>query len=84
MYSSLIGMVEKAQRYAQERDRISVGQFSATIRGENDSHQVSYEGGAWRCTCDHFLSGKVCSHTMTMERVLNGVQLTAPAVEPRT
>ncbi|MBI2171345.1 MAG: hypothetical protein HYU30_04900 [Chloroflexi bacterium] len=73
MYSSLIGMVEKAQRYAQERDRIHIGQVSATIRGEHDSHQVSYEGGAWRCTCQHFVAGGVCSHTMAMERVLDGM-----------
>ncbi|MBI4338915.1 MAG: hypothetical protein HY680_03080 [Chloroflexi bacterium] len=73
MYSSLIGMVEKAQRYAQEKDRVSFTQFRASIRGEHDSYQITYEDGAWRCTCQHFGGGKVCSHTMAMERILDGM-----------
>ncbi len=73
MYSSLIGMVDKAQRYAQERERVTFGQLKATIRGENDSHEVSYINGAWQCTCQHFRSGMVCSHTMAMERILEGM-----------
>ncbi|MBI4310875.1 MAG: hypothetical protein HY681_03745 [Chloroflexi bacterium] len=78
MYSSLIGMVEKAQRYAQEPERINIGLVKATIRGEHDSHEVSFEEGAWRCTCQHFVAGKVCSHTMAMERILGGLRIGAP------
>lgn len=73
MHSSLIGMVEKAHRYAEERERVSFGQIKATIRGENDVHEVSFSSGEWHCTCEHFAAGKVCSHTMAMERILAGM-----------
>jgi hypothetical protein len=73
MYSSLIGMVEKAQRYAQERDRVSFSQFTASIRGEHDSYSVTYHDGAWHCSCDHFINHQLCSHTMAMERLLDGL-----------
>lgn len=81
MYSSLIGMVEKSHRYAQEKERVQFQQLSASFRGEHDSHQISYENGAWNCTCDHFGGSGVCSHTMTMERLLDG--MIAPTVEDR-
>ena len=73
MYSSLIGMVEKSHRYAQEKDRINFTHLSASIRGENDSHQVSLDDGKWNCTCEHFSGGNVCSHTMAIERILDGM-----------
>ena len=41
MHSSLIGKVEKANRYARELDRISLDRLSLTFRGDNDTHQVS-------------------------------------------
>ncbi|MBM2826656.1 MAG: hypothetical protein HW403_720 [Dehalococcoidia bacterium] len=70
MNSSLIGKIEKAKRYAQERHRVSFTEFSATFRGENDDHTVSYKEDAWSCTCDFFSGWKVCSHTMAFERIL--------------
>ncbi len=73
MHSSLIGMVEKAHRYSEEKERVSFGQIKATIRGENDTHEVGFNNGEWHCTCEHFTTGKVCSHTMAMERILTGM-----------
>ncbi len=71
MHSSLIGKIEKARRYAQEPDRVSFSQLSATFRGENDAHTVSYADGVWKCSCEFFLGWNVCSHTMAMERMLS-------------
>ena len=70
MYSSLIGKVEKAQRYAQERERVSFVQFSASFRGEHDIHHVTYDEGNWWCSCNHFSVNQLCSHVMAIERML--------------
>ncbi len=74
MHSSLIGKIQKANLYAQEPDRVNFQQFSATFRGEHDSYTVSYNGGAWKCSCNFFASWGVCSHTMTIQKIL-GVML---------
>jgi hypothetical protein len=37
MHSSLIGKVEKANRYARELDRITIDRLSLTFRGDNES-----------------------------------------------
>jgi len=38
----MIGKIEKAKRYAEERDRIKFNSFSVTIQGENNPHTVTY------------------------------------------
>ncbi len=70
MHSSLIGKIQKANRYAQEPDRVSFRQFSATFRGEHDSYTVSYSDGKWHCSCNFFSGWGVCSHTMTVQKLL--------------
>jgi hypothetical protein len=71
MHSSLIGKIEKARRYALEPHRVTIGQLSATFRGENDEHVVAYSNERWTCTCEFFAGWSVCCHTMAMERMLN-------------
>ena len=73
MYSSLIGKIEKAKRYAQELDRVSINQLSTTFRGDHSEYQVEYQGNSWRCTCSFFISHGICSHTMALQRVLEGM-----------
>ena len=73
MYSSLIGKVQKAQRYAQERERVNFSQFSASFRGEHDSYQITYGEGDWWCSCNHFSEHQFCSHIMALERMLEGM-----------
>lgn len=77
MDSSLISKVEKAIRYAQERDRIHFAKFNVKLQGDNGDHEISYEDGVWNCNCDYFGAHRVCSHTMAMERVLSGMIVTA-------
>ena len=43
MQSSLIGKIEKAKRYAQEPDRVTLSEFSAGFRGDHNSYTVSYK-----------------------------------------
>ena len=73
MYSSLIGKVEKAQRYALERERLSFSNFKVSFRGEHDRYQVTYDEGTWKCSCEHFNGRQLCSHAMAIERILEGM-----------
>ena len=81
MNSGLISKIEKARRYARERDRVTFTDFSVRFRGEHDTYSVDYKGGHWHCTCNFFNSFGVCSHTMAMERIL-GEMLPRPSQAP--
>ena len=67
----LIGKIEKAKRYAEERNRIQFNDFTVTMTGENNSHTVHYADGTWHCDCDFFQTRQRCSHTMALEIVLD-------------
>lgn len=69
----MIGKIEKAKRYAEERGRIRFEEFRATFEGQNNPHSVSFRDNQWVCDCDFFISRGVCSHTMALERVLDGM-----------
>jgi len=66
----LIGKIEKAKRYAEERERITFKQFKVTFEGENNDHTVTYNEGDWHCNCDFFQTRGRCSHTMALETIL--------------
>lgn len=77
----MIGKIEKAKFYAEERDqRIQFDSMCVRILGDNDAtHTVTYDQGLWNCDCNYFSSHQVCSHTMAMERVLgNMVEMGEP------
>jgi hypothetical protein len=73
MNSGLIGKIEKAKRYAQERNRIHVRGLSVDFDGENDRHEVSLDGETWRCSCNFFAGWGGCAHTMALERIFEGM-----------
>jgi len=73
MDHGMIGKIEKARRYAEERDRIRFVSFSVTFDGDNNPHSVTYENGTWTCDCSFFQSRAVCSHTMALEKILAGM-----------
>jgi len=66
MHSSLIGKVEKANRYARELDRITIDRLSLTFRGDNDTHHIGLDAGQWRCPCHYFESWGSCVHLLTL------------------
>jgi len=70
MHSSVIGKIEKANRYARELDRITIDQLSLTFRGDNDTHRVTLEADHWQCNCHYFESWGSCAHVLTMQKVL--------------
>ena len=70
MRSSLIGKIEKARRYAQEPDRVTISGLAAVFRGANDDHELSYADGKWHCTCNFFSQWETCSHIMALQQIL--------------
>ena len=76
----MIGKIQKAKRYAEERDRIHFHSFTVALDGENNSHTVHYENGKWDCDCEFFLTRGRCSHTMALEIVLEKM---IPLAEPQ-
>ncbi len=76
----MIGKIQKAKRYAEERDRIHFHSFSVSLEGENNSHTVQYENGKWDCDCDFFRTRGRCSHTMALEIILEKM---IPVTEPQ-
>ncbi len=73
MDSGMIGKIEKAKRYAQERKRIHFNMMRVTMDGENNSHVVEFDGGEWKCDCSFFQTRGRCSHTMALEILLEGM-----------
>lgn len=67
---SMIGKIQKAKRYAEQRDRIRIESLTVTFEGENNPHTIKLESGVWQCDCDFFLTRGRCSHTMALEMIL--------------
>ena len=73
MQSGMIGKIEKAHRYAEERARFDVQSMVVTVHGNNDDHTVHYDGERWSCDCDFFHQQRACAHTMSLEMLLVGM-----------
>lgn len=73
MQSSLIGKIEKAKRYAQEKERVTFNELAVKFHGENDDYSVEYRDGKWHCSCQFFSNWGLCSHTMALERILGNM-----------
>ena len=73
MDSGMVSKIEKARRYADEKDRVRFSQFEVAFRGDHDGYSVRYDKGVWSCGCRFFAQRGVCSHTMAMERILAGM-----------
>lgn len=71
MDSSIIGKIEKARQYAEEKDRINITSLSADFQGNHNTYNVKFESGEWSCECHFFNTRGTCSHTMAMQRILD-------------
>lgn len=69
----MIGKIEKAKRYAEQKDRIHIQDLTVTFEGENNPHTVRLENGSWTCDCDFFHTRGRCSHTMALEMIFKGM-----------
>ena len=79
MNSGMIAKMEKAHRYHEERDRFHFEALRVRVDGDNSSHTVSLDGGAWGCDCDFFTHNAACAHTMAVGLMLGA---TAPEAMP--
>lgn len=75
----LINKIQKAKRYAEQRDRIHFNSLTVTFNGDNNPHTVHYDNGVWQCDCDFFAGRGQCSHTMALEIILEDM-IAVPAV----
>lgn len=66
----MIGKIEKAKRYAEQRQRFRFNQFDVTFSGDNNNHRVTFQDGQFHCDCEFFLLRGRCSHTMAVEHLL--------------
>ena len=84
MDSSIIGKVDKAKKYAEETERVSVTSFKATFHGKHNTYEVVFDSGSWNCQCLFFTTRGVCSHTMALQRILEDVLSTEKAAAEST
>ena len=73
MDSAMISKIMKAKRYANERDRMEFTSFTVVFKGNHRDHTVTFEDNKWHCSCEFFEQRGICSHTMAMEKVLEGM-----------
>lgn len=71
MQSSLIGKIEKAKRYAEQKNRVKIKEIRLDFQGEHDIYQVTLSANKWTCTCSFYNNWGLCSHTMAMQRMLS-------------
>ena len=71
MQSSVIRKMEKARRYAEQKERVAIRSLKTTFRGNHSDHDVAYEEGKWSCSCAFFPDHGTCSHTMALQRILD-------------
>ncbi len=80
MDSGMIGKIQKAKRYAEERNRVHFNDFTVILDGTNNAHTVTYKDGEWGCDCDYFQGRGRCSHTMALEMILDKMIVPVPTV----
>ena len=70
MNSSLISKVEKARRYAEERDRVRFQEFEVIFEGENGQYIVAMSGDEFTDSSSSFQTQGTSSHIMALQRIL--------------
>lgn len=71
MNSSMIGKIEKAQRYEHEPERVSIRNLEVDFKGEHSVYQVALKNNHWNCSCSFFSLYGTCSHVMALQRILS-------------
>ena len=81
MDSSIVSKIDKSRTYAEEKGRVTISSLQASFDGNHNTYQVTFDENGWDCQCHYFDTRGVCSHTMALERILEGmlVQREKPA-----
>jgi hypothetical protein len=75
-------IIVKSNEYAQQPERISFTRFEVEFKGKHQVYHVTFDQGEWHCECDFFAQRGICSHQMTMEKVLGVMLAEQVAVAP--
>ena len=75
MDSSIVSKIDKSRTYAEEKERVTISSLQASFDGNHNTYQVTFDGTGWDCQCHYFDTRGVCSHTMALERILEGMLL---------
>ena len=78
MDSSIIGKIDKAKRYAEEKDRVTITSLKSTFHGNHKTHEVAFDASSWHCRCHFFTSRGVCRHTVALQRILEDMLVRGP------
>ncbi len=70
MDSSIIGKIDKARKYAEEKDRVTITSMKAAFQGNHNTYEIEFDAGQWICQCHFFNTRGVCSHIMALQRIL--------------
>ena len=83
MDSSIVSKINKSRIYAEEKERVTISSLQANFDGNHNTYQVTFSEAGWICQCHYFDTRGVCSHTMALERILEGmlVQQERPATK---
>lgn len=73
MDSSMIGKIDKARQYAEEKERVTISGLNASFQGNHNTYEVNFDSGDWNCQCHFFATRGVCSHIMALQRILAGM-----------
>jgi hypothetical protein len=84
MNSGMIGKIEKAHRYAGERERFQFEGLQVSVQGDNTAHTVTLRDSRWGCDCDFFAHNESCAHTMALGLMLEGMAPNMPPVPALT
>ncbi len=80
----MIGQIAKAKHYAEERHRVRFHAFKVSLAGDNHMHIITYsETSGWHCTSDFFRAHGWSSHTIALERILQGMIAPTPPTESK-
>jgi hypothetical protein len=70
MHSELYGKIEKARRYAEEPERVTILELKARFHGTNSEHDISLHDGQWHADGEFFRNWGTSSHIMALQRIL--------------
>jgi len=65
----MIGKIEKAKYYAQERTRITFNTLSADFKGDHNTYRMLLNAEGWHCECPGFHAHGICPHIMALEKL---------------
>ncbi len=65
----MIGKIEKARRYAEEPQRVTLKALHVAFQGDNNSYTIHLDDHGWQCSCPGFEQHRICPHIMTLEKL---------------